>query len=114
MIQDELLILVGFHLRFPSYGSVFNLNSGGWTASSEFLSQLRRNLDRPLPSGLQNLLRVGLEILEKFCHANGSFVKIQIHVKSHSQCIPPLGQVLKSPTIRKAGSYATEPPLPKR
>ena len=31
-----------FHQKFPTYGSVFNLNSGRWVASSEFLSQLKK------------------------------------------------------------------------
>ena len=32
------LIWVGFHLKFPRYASVFNLNSGRWVAFSRFLS----------------------------------------------------------------------------
>ena len=31
-----------FHPKFPTYGSVFNLNSVRWVAFSEFLSQLKK------------------------------------------------------------------------
>ena len=39
---------LGFsHLKFSTCGSVCNLNSGRWVVFPEYLSQLRRDLNRP-------------------------------------------------------------------
>ena len=43
-IDCQVILMGGFFtLKFSTYGSVFNLNSGRWVAFSEFLSQLNKS-----------------------------------------------------------------------